>query len=191
MLKAYHEKEGAQGKPIPVMSVAKQSPDEEWMTKPVIADRGSVKLQNSDVLRRLDKKLQHLPVGERESVARLVREFNDVFPDVPCKTTLACHDVDVGNACPIKQHPYRPNPGKLAILRKEVDYMLQHGIIEPSQSEWSSPCVLVPKPDGSYHFCTDFRKVNAVTKSDSFPLPRVEDCIDSVGHSSYISNFDL
>ena len=76
-------------------------------------------------------------------------------------------------------------------LRKEVDYMLQHGIIEPSQSEWISPCVLVPKPDGTYRFCTDFRKVNTVTKSDSFPLPRVEDCIDSVGHSSYISKFDL
>ena len=73
-------------------------------------------------------------------------------------TTLACHDVDVGNARPIKQHPYRLNPGKLAILRKEVDYMLKHGIIEPSQSEWSSPCVLVPKPDGSYSFCTDFRR---------------------------------
>jgi len=69
--------------------------------------------------------------------------------------------------------------------------MLQHGIVEPSESEWSSPCVLVPKADGSYRFCTDFRKVNAVTKSDSFPLPRVEDCIDSIGRSHFITKFDL
>ena len=51
--------------------------------------------------------------------------------------------------------------------------------------------MLVPKADGSYRFCTDFRKVNAVTKSDSFLLPRVEDCIDYIGNSRYISKFDL
>ena len=51
--------------------------------------------------------------------------------------------------------------------------------------------MLVPKSDGSYVFCTDFKKVSAVTKSDSFPLYRVEDCIDSVGHSCYITKFDL
>jgi len=61
-------------------------------------------------LQHLDEKLQHLPVGEWVAIAELVREFNDVFPDVPCKTLLACHDVDVGNACPIEQHPYRLNP---------------------------------------------------------------------------------
>ena len=64
------------------------------------------------------------------------------------------------DAMPIKQHPYRVNPIKLQFLRKEIEYMLQHGIIEPSQSKWSSPCILVPKKDGTYHFCTDFRKVN-------------------------------
>ena len=69
--------------------------------------------------------------------------------------------------------------------------MLKNGIVEPSQSEWSSPCILVPKADGSYRFCTDFRKVNAVSKSDSFPLPRIEDCIDSIGQAQYVSKFDL
>jgi len=112
------------------------------------------------VLQHLDEKLQHLPKGERVAIAELVRELSDIFPNVPCK--------DVGNARPIKQYPYRLNPSKLAILRKEVDYMLQYGIVEPSQSEWSSPCVMVPKADGSYHFCTDFRKVNAITTQVGF-----------------------
>ena len=66
--------------------------------------------------------------------------------------------------------------------------MLAHDIIEPSQSAWSSPCLLVPKGDGSYCFCTDFHKVNSVTKSDSFPIPRIEDCIDHIGHSKYVIN---
>ena len=101
---------------------------------------------------------KHLLRNKRE-----IREFVIVFPDVPGKTTLACYDVSVGDARPIKQHPYRLQPNTLAALRKEIQYMLQHGIVEPSQSEWSSPCVLVPKADGIYHFCIDFRKVNTIT----------------------------
>ena len=50
--------------------------------------------------------------------------------------------------------------------------MLDNGLIEPSTSQWSSPCVLVPKPDGSY------RRMNAMTKSDYHPIPRIDDCID-------------
>jgi len=61
--------------------------------------------------------------------------------------------------------------------------MLENSIIEPISSEWSSPCVLVPKPDGSYRFCIDFCQLNAVTKTDLFPLPRIDDCIDHIGHA--------
>ncbi len=88
---------------------------------------------------------------------------------------MLTHDIDVGESHPVKQHPYRVNPMKRDIMRSEVEYMLQHGLAVPSQSPWSSPCLLVPKPDGSYRFCTDYRKVNSLTKPDSFPLPRLED----------------
>ena len=57
--------------------------------------------------------------------------------------------------------------------------------------EWSSPCVLVPKSDGTYHFCTDFRKVNSVTKTNFYPILRIDGCIDRIGHSKYVSKFDL
>ena len=69
--------------------------------------------------------------------------------------------------------------------------MVDHDIAEPSFSPWSSPCLLVPKPDGTSRFCTDFRKVNAVTKPDSFPLPRMDDCIDRLGSAVYVSKIDL
>ena len=55
----------------------------------------------------------------------------------------------------------------------------------------SSPCILVPKTDKTFRFCTDFRKVNALTKPDSYPLPRIEDCIDRIGYSKYVSKFDM
>ena len=69
--------------------------------------------------------------------------------------------------------------------------MLKHGIIEPSQSEWSLPCILVPKKDGTYRFCVDFYMVNLVKKTDSYPIPRVEDCINRIGNAKYISKLDL
>ena len=69
--------------------------------------------------------------------------------------------------------------------------MLQNKIIEPSSSNWSIPCILVPKPDGTYQFCTDFRRLNEVTKADSFPLPRIEGCIDKIGRAKYMTTLDL
>ena len=69
--------------------------------------------------------------------------------------------------------------------------MLRNGIIEPSNSQWSLPCVLVPKPDGNYRFSTDFRRVTSMTKTDSHPIPRIDNCIDRIGHTKYISKFDL
>ena len=69
--------------------------------------------------------------------------------------------------------------------------MEDYGRIESSNSPWSSPCVLIKKPDLSSRFCTDYRKVNMVTKTDTYPLPRIEDCIDRIGLATYISKFDL
>ena len=80
---------------------------------------------------------------------------------------------------------------KKELLDKEVQYMLQNDIIEESQSNWSSPCILVPKHDGGFRFCTDFRKVNDKTKSDSFPIPRIADCIDQIGNAKSVSMFDM
>ena len=69
--------------------------------------------------------------------------------------------------------------------------MLKNDIIEESQSNWSSQCILVPKHDSGFRFCTDFRKVNDKTKSDSFPIPRITDCIDQIGNAKFVSTFDM
>ena len=82
------------------------------------------------------------------------------------------------------------NPTKLQYLREEIQYLLDNDFIEPSQSDWSSPCILVPIPDGTLRMCTDYRKVNSVTKTDSFPVPRMDDCIDNIGQAKYVTKFD-
>ena len=83
------------------------------------------------------------------------------------------------------------NPTKQRYLKEEIQYLLDNDFIEPSQSEWSSPCILVPKRGGSYRVCTDYRKVNNLSKTDTFPIPRMDDCIDKIGNSKYITKFDL
>ena len=154
-------------------------------------DQQPIKLQNSQILNDLGTKLSHLPLVQRKELAEVITQYREVFPDVPSKTNLIEHDVDVGDSAPIKQHPYRISPIKKELLDKEVQYMLKNDIIEESQSNWSSPCILVPKHDGGFRFCTDFRKVNDKTKSDLFPIPRIADCIDQIGNAKFVSTFDM
>ena len=68
--------------------------------------------------------------------------------------------------------------------------MLENDFVETSQSEWSSPYILVPK-DGTFCICTDYRKVNSVTKTDTFPIPQINDCINNHGQAKYVTKFDL
>ena len=69
--------------------------------------------------------------------------------------------------------------------------MLTKGIISPSKSPWTSPIVLVSKKDGTTRFCVDYRKVNYVTHKDSYPLPRVDDTLDTLSGSNWFSTIDL
>lgn len=69
--------------------------------------------------------------------------------------------------------------------------MLERGIIEPSSSPWSSNVVLVTKKDGTVRFCVDYRVLNSLTKKDAYPLPRVDECLDSLAGSKWYSTMDL
>ena len=153
---------------------------------------GSPRLKNLYILKGLQGiKLSHLTPIEQNDMMQLIFEFVKLFPDTPTQINRTFHDIDVGNATPIKQHPYHLNPLKMNVMQQEIEYMLQNDLIEAGSSEWSSPCVLVPKPDGTYRLCTDFRQVNKATKSDSYPIPHVDDCVDKVGNAKYVMKLDL
>ena len=196
MLKEYHmrEEDSADHPAIPVALVMvtdeNSSPND---TKDMVdlSDDCGVRLNNSQILSNLKAKLGHLTQSQSAELEATIQGNLKLFPDVPSRTNAVYHDVDVGEAEPVKQPPYRVNPQKRKLLQQEVEYMLKNDLIERSHSAWSSPCTLVPKPDKTYRFCTDFRKVNSLTKADSYPLPRIEDCIDRIGHSKYVSKFDM
>ena len=69
--------------------------------------------------------------------------------------------------------------------------MLRAEVIEPTQSAWGSSVVIVPKQDGSYRFCVDYRRLHAVTIRDVYPLPRMDDYIDSLGEASVFYHVGL
>ena len=72
-----------------------------------------------------------------------------------------------------------------------LDEMLQKDIIQPSASPWASPVVLVQKKDGTIRFCIDYRKLNAVTRKDAYPLSRIDETLEALGGSNWFSTLDL
>ena len=91
---------------------------------------------------------------------------------------------------PIHQQPYRAGPTAREHQRKEIDRILQAVVIEPATSEWASLVVLLPKKDKTLRFCVDYRKLNTVTQRDSYPLPRMYECIDFLGDATIFTRLD-
>jgi len=91
---------------------------------------------------------------------------------------------------PVRLNPYPMRPRSRELIKAHVDRMLKLEVIEPSQSEWASLVVLIPKPDGSPRFCIYYRHLNERTVRDSYPLPRMDECIDSFGDAWFFSTLD-
>ncbi|KAG5883240.1 hypothetical protein JTB14_026461 [Gonioctena quinquepunctata] len=105
-------------------------------------------------------------------------------------TTVAEHVINCTTA-PIKQRYYPVSPVMQAHIDKGLDEMLSLRVIERSSSPWSSPILLVKKKDNTFRFCFDFRKLNAVTERDSYPLPYISSILDKLKNAHYLSTLDI
>ncbi|XP_064399260.1 uncharacterized protein LOC135345747 [Halichondria panicea] len=128
---------------------------------------------------------------QRAQLQSLLDKYQDVFKNQPGRTSLTEHRIITGDARPIRLPPYRIPHAHRDAVREEIGEMLEQGIIEPSSSAYGSPIVLVTKKDKSLRICVDYRKLNCQSQADAYPMPRIDDLIDGLGRSHYISTLDL
>ena len=81
-------------------------------------------------------------------------------------------------------------------MPEETTQAYAHGygekdVIRPSSSPWASPVVLVKKRHGTHRFCVDYRKLNAVTRKDAYPIPRIDDTLDTLPGAAWFSTLDM
>ena len=132
--------------------------------------------------------------GEQEEILHLLQKYSHAFSvnDYDLGLThLVEHTIDTGDAKPVKQPPRRVPIAFAEEEKKLIMQMQEQGIIRKSSSPWSSPLVLVIKKNGKVRPCVDYRRLNAVTIKDAFPLPRIQDCLDTVAGATIFSTFDL
>jgi predicted aspartyl protease len=137
---------------------------------------------------------KHLTDEQIKKARAFIRTESDAFAtaDEPTgRTNIVQHRINTGNVKPIRQPPRRLSLAKHEEVTQMVDKMKNEGIIEDSSSPWSSSVVLVTKKDGSTRFCVDYRRLNDVTKKDSYPLPRIDDTLSTLAGSRWFSTLDL
>lgn len=128
---------------------------------------------------------------ERAALDSLLQEFYTVFGDKVGRTTTVVHTINTGTAAPVRCRPYNYSPVKKQVIKEQIEEMLKEGVIEESTSAWAAPAVIVPKKDGSPRFCVDYRKLNAVTTADAYPMINIRDVFDSLHGTKFFSSLDL
>ncbi|KAI2667949.1 Retrovirus-related Pol polyprotein from transposon 17.6 [Labeo rohita] len=132
-----------------------------------------------------------LSAAQKRDLQHLVSQFDDVFSLLPGQTNVVQHSIKTQPGIIVRQRPYRVPEARRCAIEEEIQHMLKLGVIEPSWSPWSSPIVMVPKPDGTLRFCNDFRRLNEVSEFDGYPMPRVDELLDRLARARYISTLDL
>ena len=142
----------------------------------------------------LDNASPELTSQQRLALTNLLIEYQDVFvgPDGRLgRTDLVEHTIDTGSSKPIKLPPRRTSYAQKKIIEEQLDTMLKQDIIEPSVSPYAAPVLLVMKKDGTHRFCVDYRRLNAVTRKDAYPLPRIDTCLESLAGAKWFCTTDL
>jgi transposase InsO family protein len=131
---------------------------------------------------------------QREALSRTLSKFRKAFAgpgESLGRTHLVQHRIDTGDARPIKQQWRRTNPTADGVIKEQIISMGGEDVIEGSDSPWASPVVLVKKKSGEMRFCVDYRRLNAVTRKDSYPIPRIDESLEALGGSYWFITLDL
>ena len=137
---------------------------------------------------------EHLNESQQSELATLLSECSTAFAvddDDMGRTNVVQHTIDCSDARPVCQRARRLPSKRRQELDDYVSRLLKQGATEHSSSPWASPLVAVTKKDGSTRFCVDYRELNAVTEKDAYPLPWMDDSLDSLGGNSFFCTVDL
>ena len=135
--------------------------------------------------------IKEIEPEERAQVLALVERVLAEQVDVPGRTHLIEHRIRLTNPEPVRHKNRHTSPALLEAARNIVDQWHEDGIVERSDSEYSSAPVLVKKSDGTFRMCIDYRDLNARTAADAYPAPSLETILDSLRGARYISKIDL
>ena len=127
-------------------------------------------------------------------VKALLIKYQDVFSrsdlDIG-RTGLIKHFVDTGKMPAVRLRPRRLPMAQQDEVDRQVESLLERGLISPCNSPWSSQVTLAQKKDGKWRLCLDLRRVNAITKKDSYPIPRIDESIDTLSGAQWFCTLDL
>lgn len=152
---------------------------------------------------KLEQELNLSPIlnkQEKLEILRICKEYNDLFHlkgDRLTYTDAITHSIPIlQDQAPVNQKMYRLPEKQREVINEQLKEMLENDVVQRSKSPWNSPLLVVPKkagPDGEkrWRVVVDFRKLNEKTVGDAFPLPRIEDILDQLGHSRYFTTLDL
>ncbi|GFT21156.1 hypothetical protein TNCV_2582341 [Trichonephila clavipes] len=136
----------------------------------------------SDV--QLNSKLSQIQRGQ---LKELLYGYSKLFSNIPGCTDLAEHDIELESERAIVAKPYRMSPRQIEILKSEVNKMLELKIIEPGESDFTSPLILVEAQGKESRPCIDYRRLNKVTRTQFFPLPNIEELLEK--YASFVTTF--
>ncbi len=135
-----------------------------------------------------DVQLGHLSDNEQRKVRDMLPEFEDMWQGQLGTLKVTEHRIKLEpGSLPVRLPPHRASNKAREVQKTEVEEMLRLDVIEPASTEWSSPVVIVPKSDSRWRFCVDYRRMNALSLKDSYPLPRMDECIDSLGDANFFT----
>ena len=138
-----------------------------------------------------DLELSHLEPTMASHVKAMLRKHQEMWSGRLGEIKAPPHRTElVQGSKPVHAHPYRAGPHPRQVESERLQQMKDDVVIEEARSEWASPGVLVSKPDGSLRFCVDYRRVNAITVKDTYPIPRMDECLDSLGDANYFTTLD-
>ena len=126
-----------------------------------------------------------------DDLRKLVKEYEDIFTEKPGLTHLECHTIELSDRQSVRERPYPLPFATLEAVEEEVQAMLKEGIIERSKSDFCAPVVLVKKPDGSFRFCVNYKKLNKKTKFDSEPMNHPDNILTKLCGKNFFSKVDF